>query len=72
MSEFAYEESVPLASPYDNDPDNHVCTNARRPLWGFHGCSITYISKRDGRWWAMTDSEYASQIWYCPFCGTLL
>lgn len=39
---------------------------------GFAGDCVTDVVKLNGFWWAVTNTEYASRIDFCPFCGAVL
>ena len=47
---------------------NHECS-AERPKQGYGAAITCCYSDATGRLWVSND-EYASQVAFCPFCGT--
>ena len=65
---------------FDKEKRQHQCPrptynwpNEGPHSWSSHGPSIRYIlyDQIDQKWYADCD-EYASEIFYCPFCGAKL
>jgi hypothetical protein len=57
-----------------NMPDktkNHNCEEMRRAKWVGYGGSIEWITFFEGTpgMWVAMNSEYATEIKFCPFCG---